>query len=141
MTKIFFILFILFSSQLFADNEFVGKKFLCKKLLWGFDFFSAEKVNVISTNINNKTNVEEYYYEIGIQLPYINLYLNKENKKDTTFSIHREEFRIDIWTMTSGGNTTRTFIPSGFCEEVKVSNIVNYIDDLKDNKIKEVKKD
>ena len=83
MTKIFFILFILFSSQLFADNEFVGKKFLCKKLLWGFDFFSAEKVNVISTNINNKTNVEEYYYEIGIQLPYINLYLNKLNDRES----------------------------------------------------------
>ena len=131
MIKIFFILFILLTSPLFAENEFIGKKFLCKKLLWGFDFISMQQVNVIRTNINNKTDVEKYYYDIDFNLRYINLYLNKKNRENAVFSINLDTFRVDVWTMTSGGITTREIIPSGFCEEVEMNDIINYINNKK----------
>ena len=79
MNKIFIILFFLTSTSLFAEDTLVGKKFICSKLFWGFDFFSSNKVNVISTNINNITSVKEYYYETEYYyatddyLPYINI--------------------------------------------------------------------
>ena len=62
MTKIFFILFILFSSQLFADNEFVGKKFYPvrgKKIDKIIDqikentFFNTTLGNCVINKVNN----------------------------------------------------------------------------------------
>tara|TARA_Y100001970_G_C13613956_1_gene546214 strand:- start:48 stop:443 length:396 start_codon:yes stop_codon:yes gene_type:complete len=125
------ILVILFSFSVLARDDLTGKKILCAKLFWGFDFLSPNKVNVISTDINQKTYVNEYFYENDSKLPYINLYLNQENLKNKTFSIHNKTLRVDIWTMTSGGNTTREIIPVGFCKEVKVKNLKDYIKDLK----------
>ena len=125
------ILVILFSFSVLARDDLTGKKILCAKLFWGFDFLSPNKVNVIITDINQKTYVNEYFYENDSKLPYINLYLNQENLKNKTFSIHNKTLRVDIWTMTSGGNTTREIIPVGFCKEVKVKNLKDYIKDLK----------
>ena len=130
--KIFLFLFILlFFSSVVKGEDLIGKKYLCSKLLWGFEFISSDKVNVISTDINNQTNVKEYYYEIDAKLPYVNLYLIQNNIKDNIFSIHHQTLRVDIWTMTSGGNTTREIIPEGICEEVKIKNMLHYIEDLK----------
>ena len=131
MKKKFLILFLLFLSGSLSGNELVGKKFLCSKLLWGFEFISSEKVNVISTDINNKTKIKEYYYETDFELPYVNLYLRENNIRDIVFSIHHQTLRVDIWTMTSGGNTTREIIPAGFCKDIKINNMVNHIEDLK----------
>ena len=131
MNKIFIILFFLTSTSLFAEDTLVGKKFICSKLFWGFDFFSSNKVNVISTDINNITSVKEYYYEIDLDLKFINLYLIESNKKEFIFSIEQNSLRVDIWTMTSGGNTVREMIPEGFCSLVFPNNLLTFIEDLK----------
>ena len=122
---------LFFSFSCNANNDLIGNKLLCSKLLWGFEFISSDQVKVISTNYNEKTIVKKYYYTTDFELPYINLYLNKKETDNAIFSIHRETHRVDIWTMTSGGNTTREIIPAGFCEYVKIDNMVNYIQELK----------
>ena len=137
MKKALFLLALFFSSTLFAKDNFTGRKFLCDKLLWGFDFISSQQVNVISTNINNKTKVTEYYYNIDFDLSYINLNLDKQKTKNAVFSIHLESLRVDIWTMTSGGITTREIIPSGFCDEVEIIDVLNYIHNKKLNNTKD----
>mgnify|MGYP001281486319 CR=1 FL=1 len=131
MKKTLFLLVLFFSSSLFAKDEFIGKKFLCDKLLWGFEFISSQQVNVISTNINNKTNVKKYYYDIDFDLRYINLYLDNQNTENAVFSIHLDTFRVDVWTMTSGGITTREIIPKGFCDITNINNILAHIESLK----------
>ena len=129
--KIIFLTFLFFSFSVCGVNDLIGKKYLCANFLWGFEFFSSDKVNVIRTDINNKSIIQQYYYEKNLELPFINIYLNKGNKEDIIFSIHDPTFRVDIWTMTSGGNTTREIIPEGICEEVKIKNMLHYIEDLK----------
>ena len=124
-------MFFLLSTSLVFGNDLTGKKLLCSKLLWGFDFISSDKVKVISTDINNQTFVKEYYYETDTELPYINLYLDEKKIRDLTFSIHYQTLRVDIWTMTSGGNTTREIIPEGFCQKIQIKNILNHIENLK----------
>ena len=128
---IFTIFFLLFSFSGFCIQDLTGKQFLCAKILWGFEFISPDKVNVIKTDINNKTNIKEYYYETDIDLPYINLFLDKDDKREVFFSIHNQTLRVDVWTMTSGGNTTREIIPEGFCQITKVDDVFNYIENLK----------
>jgi len=64
-------------------------------------------------------------------LPFINLYSFQNNIKEIAFSIHHNTLRVDVWTMTSGGITTREIIPVGFCEEVKINNLKDYITELK----------
>ena len=57
-----------------------------------------------------------------------------ENKiRNLIYSVHRKTLRVDIWTMTSGGNTTREMIPKGFCEIINISDILNHIERLKTN--------
>tara|TARA_B100001123_G_C15239075_1_gene998361 strand:- start:828 stop:1229 length:402 start_codon:yes stop_codon:yes gene_type:complete len=129
--KIFVYLFFLLSTSLVFGNDLTGKKLLCSKLLWGFDFISSDEVKVISTDINNITYVNKYYYKADNKLPYVNLYLSQKNTTNAIFSIHNQTLRVDIWTMTSGGNTTREIIPAGFCREIKINNILNYIKNLK----------
>ena len=63
MNKIFFLLCLLFSCSIFSSENLKGKNYLCSDLLWGFEFITSQKVVVINTNINNETNVIEYYYE------------------------------------------------------------------------------
>ena len=133
MKIIIITILLLIPSSILAKNDLKGKQYFCSKLLWAFDFISSDKVNVISTDINKQTLVKEYYYEMDTELPYINLYLDKRKIKDLSFSINHQTLRVDIWTMTSGGNTTREIIPEGFCENVKIKNLLSYIENLKTN--------
>ena len=130
---IFFIFFsfIFFILNVFANEDLTGKNILCSDLLWGFEFISSQKVKVINTDINNKTNVREYYYETDSKLPYINIYLIQDQIRDLIYSVYLKTLRVDIWSMTSGGNTTREMIPKGFCEITNISNILKHIEKLK----------
>ena len=128
-----FFSFIFFIFNVLADEDLTGKNILCSDLLWGFEFISSQKVKVINTDINNVTNVKEYYYATDSKLPYINIYLIQNQIRDLIYSIHFKSLRVDIWTMTSGGNTTREMIPKGFCEITNISNILTHIEKLKTN--------
>ena len=128
-----FFSFIFLIINVFADENLDGKNILCSDLLWGFEFISSQKVKVINTDINNVTNVREYYYETNSKLPYINIYLTQNQIRDLIYSVHLKTLRVDIWTMTSGGNTTREMIPIGFCEMTNISNILTHIEKLKTN--------
>ena len=133
MQKTLFLLISLFSLTVYGNEKLTYKNLLCPSLLWGFDFTSANKVNVIRNDINNQTLIKEYYYETDLELPFINIYSKEENLKNNVFSIHLRTFRIDVWTMTSGGNTTREIIPSGFCKITNIEDILNHIESLKIN--------
>ena len=133
MKKFLLIIAFCFSSSMVIGHDLTGKTYLCSKLLWGFEFVSSNKVNVISTDINNKTNVKQYYYKTHSELPYVNLYLSQNDISDVVFSIHHQTLRVDIWTMTSGGNTTREIIPAGYCKDIKTKKIVKHIEDLKNS--------
>ena len=128
-----FFSFIFLIFNVFADEDLDGKNILCSDLLWGFEFISSQKVKVINTDINKVTNVREYYYETNSKLPYINIYLMQNQIRDLIYSVHLKTLRVDIWTMTSGGNTTREMIPKGFCEMTNISNILTHIENLKTN--------
>ena len=78
-----------------------------------------------------ETKFREYYYEADSTLPFINIYLMQNQTRDLIYSIHLKTLRVDIWTMTSGGITTREIIPEGFCEVTNISNIFEYIEKLK----------
>ena len=131
MKILFLVLFLFFSFSAFANKDYTSKKLLCPTLLWGFDFVSSNKVKVIDTDINNKTNIREYFYDTDLELSYINIYLNENNIRDRVYSIELNTLRVDIWTMTGGGITTREMLPTGFCEFVKMENIYKYIENLK----------
>ena len=128
--------FFLFSHTVALGDDLTGKKIICEKFLWGFDFFSSNQVKAIITDYNNVSTIKEYYYETEYYyatddyLPYINMYEAK-NIDDADLSINRQTLRVDIWTMTAGGYTSREIIPKGFCKEVKINNIINYIENLK----------
>ena len=128
-----FFSFIFFIFNVLADEDLTGKNILCSDLLWGFEFISFQKVKVINTDINNETNIREYYYDTDSKLPYINIYLMQNQIRDLIYSVHLKTLRVDIWTMTSGGNTTREMIPKGFCEMTNISNILTHIENLKTN--------
>ena len=125
-------LIILIFSSVTKSEDLTGKKILCEKFLWGFDFFSSKKVRVITTNYNNVSTVKEYYYGTDDYLPYINMYEFK-NINNANYSINRETLKVDIWTMTAGGYTSREIISEGSCKLVKINNIINYIEDLKNS--------
>ena len=131
MNKILTILVLLLTTSVFAIEDLIGKNYFCDKFLWGFEFISSSKVKVIRTNLNNITSFNEYYYEIDNKLNYINIYLIQNNKKEFIFSLELNTFRVDIWTMTSGGNTVREIIPEGFCKFINVESTFKYIEDLK----------
>ena len=129
--KILFILILLFSSLAFANNDLTNKKLLCSKILWGFDFISSNVVKVIDTDINNNTQIKEYNYDTDLELSYVNIYLKENNIRDRVYSIELNTLKVNIWTMTSGGNTTREMIPQGLCKIVEIHNIYSHIESLK----------
>ncbi len=134
MIQKLFILTIFFyssSSIAFTENNLSGSKLLCPTLLWGFEFVSSNRVKVINTDLNKITTTTEYYYDVDLKLSFINIFADKNRIRDRVYSIELNSLRVDIWTMTGGGFTTREMFPNGLCEFVKIKNFLSYIESLK----------
>ena len=132
--KLFIIIFLLLHSPVsiaFTKNNLSNNQLLCPKLLWGFEFISSNKVKVINTDLNNITSINEYYYDVDLELSYINIFLSKNSIRDRVYSIELNSLRVDIWTMTGGGFTTREMFPIGVCKFVEINNFLSYIESLK----------
>ena len=114
-----------------TNKDLTNNQLLCPSLLWGFEFISSNRVKVINTNLNKITKITEYYYDVDLNLSYINIFSSKKNIRDRVYSIELNSLRVDIWTMTGGGFTTREMFPNGLCEFVKINNLLNYIENLK----------
>ena len=134
MIQKLFILTIFFyssSSVAFTENNLSGSQLLCPTLLWGFEFISSNRVKVINTDLNKITTTTEYYYDVDLKLSFINIFADKNRIRDRVYSIELNSLRVDIWTMTGGGFTTREMFPNGLCEFVKIKNFLSYIESLK----------
>ena len=132
--KLCIIIFLLLDSSLsiaFTKNNLSNNQLLCPKLLWGFEFISSNRVKVIDTDLNNITSINEYYYDVDLELSYINIFSNQNNIRDRVYSIELNSLRVDVWTMTGGGFTTREMFPIGLCKFVKINNFLSYIENLK----------
>ena len=132
--KIFIFIFLIFyssSSIAFTKKEFSNKQLLCSSLLSGFEFISSNRVKVIATDINKITTINEYYYDVDLKLSYINIFSNEDNIRDRVYSIELNSLRVDVWSMTGGGFTTREMFPIGLCDFVGISNFLSYTEDLK----------
>ena len=115
----------------FTNKDLTNSQLLCPKLLWGFEFISSNRVKVINTNLNKITTIKEYYYDMDLNLSYINIFSSKNNIRDRVYSIELNSLRVDVWTMTGGGFTTREMFPIGICEFVEMNNLLPYIENLK----------
>ena len=134
LTAIFFLVISLsfsFQCLAIAIKDLTNKQLFCPKQLWGFDFVSSNKVKVIETNLNKETIITEYNYNTDIDLSFINIFENEGKIRDRVYSIEINSLRVDIWTMTGGGFTTREMFPRGFCEFVKNGDIFSQIENLK----------
>ena len=118
-------------SMTFTNKDLTNNQLFCPNFLWGFEFISTNKVNVINTDLNKKTTVTEYYYDVDLNLSYINIFSNSNNIRDRVYSIELNSLRVDVWTMTGGGFTTREMFPIGLCYFVKISDFLSYIETLK----------
>lgn len=129
---IFIFLFLFSSSSIaFTKNNLSNNQLLCPTLLWGFDFISSNRVKVINTDLNKVTTINEFYYDVDLNLSYINIFTNFNNFRDRVYSIELNSLRVDVWTMTGGGFTTREMFPVGLCEFVEVNNLLSYIENIK----------
>ena len=126
-----FLYFYSFSSIALTKYNFSNNQLLCPTLLWGFEFISSNKVKVVNTDLNNITSINEYYYDVDLELSYINIFSNENNIRDRVYSIELNSLRVDVWTMTGGGFTTREMFPIGLCKFVEISNFLSYIESLK----------
>ena len=132
--KLFILISLIFyscSSLSFTNRDLTNKQLLCPTLLWGFEFISSNRVKVINTNLNKITTIKEYYYDMDLNLSYINIFSSKNNIRDRAYSIELNSLRVDVWTMTGGGFTTREMFPTGLCKFVEISNLLPYIENLK----------
>ena len=132
--KLFILVFLFFcssSSLAFSKINFTNNQLLCSSILWGFEFKSSNRVSVIKTDLNKKTTVIEYYYDVDFELSYINIFSNKNSIRDRVYSIELDTLRVDVWTMTGGGFTTREMFPIGLCKFVEINNFLSYIESLK----------
>ena len=132
--KLFIFIFLFFyssSSIGLTKHDFSNNQLLCPTLLWGFEFISTNKVKVINTDLNNITSIDEYYYDVDLELSYINIFTNENNIRDRVYSIELNSLRVDVWTMTGGGFTTREMFPIGLCKFVEINNFLSYIESLK----------
>jgi len=129
---IFIFLFIYSSSSIaLTKHDFSNNQLLCPTLLWGFEFISPDKVKVINTDLNKITSIDEYYYDVDVELSYINIFSDENNIRDRVYSIELNSLRVDVWAMTGGGFTTREMFPIGLCEFVEINNFLSYIESLK----------
>ena len=128
-----FILLIFYSSSslAFTKKDFSNNQLFCPTLLSGFEFISSNRVKVINTDINKITSINEYYYDVDLKLSYINIFSNEDKIRDRVYSIELNSLRVDVWTMTGGGFTTREIFPIGLCEFVKINNFLSYVESLK----------
>ena len=55
----------------------------------------------------------------------------ENNIRDRVYSIELNSLRVDVWTMTGGGFTTREMFPIGLCKFVEINNFLSYIESLK----------
>ena len=135
MIKLLFIFIFLFfsssSSIAFSKNNFSNNQVLCPTLLWGFEFISSNRVKVINTDLNKITTINEYYYDVDLELSYINIFSSENSIRDRVYSIELNSLRVDVWTMTGGGFTTREMFPIGLCKFVKINNFLSHIESLK----------
>ena len=132
--KLFIFIFLFFfasSSIAFTKNNFSNNQLICPSLYWGFEFISSSRVKVIKTDINKITSINEYYYDVDLKLSYINIFSSKNSIRDRVYSIELDSLRVDVWTMTGGGFTTREMFPIGLCQFVKIKNLLSYIESLK----------
>ena len=132
--KIFIFIFLIFyssSSIAFTKKDFANNQLFCSSLLSGFEFISPNRVKVINTDINKITKINEYYYDVDLKLSYINIFSNKNNIRDRVYSIELNSLRVDVWTMTGGGFTTREMFPNGLCKFVKINDFLSYVEGLK----------
>ena len=105
----------------FSKKDLTNNQLLCPTLLWGFEFISSNRVKVINTDLNKITTITEYYYDVDLNLSYINIFSSENNIRDRVYSIELNTLRVDIWTMTGGGFTTREMLPTGLCEFVIIN--------------------
>ena len=134
MNKLFIFIFLLLcasSSLAFTKNNLLNNQLLCPKLFWGFEFISSNRVKVIKTNLNKVTTINEYYYDIDLELSYINIFSSIDTVRDRVYSIELNSLRVDVWTMTGGGFTTREMFPIGICKFVEIENLLSYVENLK----------
>ena len=130
--KIFIYIFLfLYSSIAFTKNNLPNSHIICPTLLWGFEFVSSNRVKVINTDLNKITTTNEYYYDVDFELSYINIFSNKNTIRDRVYSIELDSLRVDVWTMTGGGFTTREMFPIGLCKFVEINNFLTFIESLK----------
>ena len=132
--KLFIFIFLFFyssSSIALTKYDFSNNQILCSTLLWGFEFISSNKVKVINTDLNNITSINEYYYDVDLELSYINIFSNENNIRDRVYSIELNSLRIDVWAMTGGGFTTREMFPVGLCQFLQIDDVFTYIESLK----------
>ena len=132
--RLFTIIFLLLHSTIsiaFTNNNLTNNQLLCPKLLWGFEFVSSNRVKVIDTDLNNITSINEYYYDVDLELSYINIFSSENNIRDRVYSIELNSLRVDVWTMTGGGFTTREMFPIGLCKFVEIDNFLSYLENLK----------
>tara|TARA_Y100000741_G_scaffold277866_1_gene217665 strand:- start:112 stop:519 length:408 start_codon:yes stop_codon:yes gene_type:complete len=132
--KLFIFIFLIFYSSVsltFTNKDFSKNQLLCPTLFWGFEFISPNRVKVINTDLNKITTITEYYYDVDLNLSYINIFSSENNIRDRVYSIELNSLRVDVWTMTGGGFTTREMFPIGLCEFVEINNFLSYIESLK----------
>ena len=115
----------------FTNKDLTNNQLLCSTLLWGFEFISSNRVQVTSTDLNKITTVKKYYYNVDLNLSYINIFSSENNIRDRVYSIELNSLRVDVWTMTGGGFTTREMFPIDLCKFVKINNFQSYIESLK----------
>ena len=132
--KLFIFIFLFFSSSssiAFSKNNFSNNQLLCPTLQWGFEFISSNRVKVINTDLNKITSINEYFYNVDLELSFINIFSSENRIRDRVYSIELNSLRVDVWTMTGGGFTTREMFPIGLCKFVKINNFLSYIESLK----------
>ena len=115
----------------FTNKDLTNNQLLCPTLLWGFEFISSNRVKVINTDLNKITSINEYYYDVDLELSYINIFISENNIRDRIYSIELNSLRVDVWAMTGGGFTTREMFPNGLCEFVEIKNLLSYIEKIK----------
>ena len=126
-----FLIFYSLPSLSITTKDFSNNQLLCPTLQWGFEFISHNRVKVFDTNLNKLTTIKEYFYDVDLELSYINIFISENNIRDRVYSIELNSLRVDVWSMTGGGFTTREMFPIGLCDFVGISNFLSYIEDLK----------